>query len=332
MPYFAATARAAWTVPCVVLLAAATLDAAEPSTLKFGEAFQVELVDNRMTRDDAERAFAYARDYLYGVKESYSEAHRAFEEIGRYYGSDLADDCLLWRAKSLFKPLRVCRGYLLDMLHQVATVYPDGDVYGSRQFPDALREFVRDYGHHSLLDDGATLATPVGGVFVLYELLKAHPLVGHAELSAVRSDIIEYLRSDRARFWLDDIRGGVTTTEWLVLRAPPTSDARAREAQPGDIDVFIVRTTRAGVIGDLGGFLTEEKGFGDPFFEALAERVREAGEYEGEYRWDPERSQRSYRVSRMRLPPLCSESDASELIYGDATPAVLREIVGGSTE
>jgi hypothetical protein len=307
------------------ILVVNALDAAEPSILKFDESFQVELVNNRMTQDDAKRAFAFAKDYLYGLKKSYTSARTAFEEIGRYYGRELADDCLLWRAKSLFALGHVCYANMVDLLYQVATMYPDGDVYSSRQFPDALRECIRGYGTGRNMNGNVIKARPVGGVLQLYELLKAHPLVEPAELKAIKTEVVDFLRSDRAQGFMVDCM----EARRLFLRTGPYLDAHDRKATKNEWLVYTLPTIKFYIVSDLGAFLTPEKGFNDSFFGAMAERAyNELSPYiAGDYVWNSEECCYAWCIHSMSLTGLCSKSNPSELIYGDITPPVLREVL-----
>jgi hypothetical protein len=321
--------RIAWSRLCLMLLVpifmANVLDATETSILKFGDEFQVEIVDNRLTQDDAKRAFAYAKNYLYGLKKSYWAAGKAFDDIGRYYGRELADDCLLWRVKSTFARNYSCDAAMMDLLYQIVTMYPDGDVYGSQQFPDALREFIKNYGYHRISDSDRRLGGPLGGVFVLYEMLKTHPLVGSAELNAVKAEIVDFLCSDRGQgFMLDCVE-----RRRLFLRMGPYRDAHERRAMQGEWETYIQPTVKGYLIGDLGALLTEEMGFNDALFKAMAERsYKEILLYtDGSYEWDNDECCYAFRVEYTRFPGMCSKSNPSELIYGDATPPVLREIL-----
>lgn len=113
----------------------------DTETLKIDETVSVEIVNNRMNISDASRLFKYATEYLYNTKGDYQEAYETLEKIRKYYGKELEDNCILWQAKCKFK-LNKNDNEVIDLLYKIEILYPDGDVYNSREMKETIKEII----------------------------------------------------------------------------------------------------------------------------------------------------------------------------------------------
>jgi len=305
-----------WSIPYITF-------GEELTTLKLGDGLEIEIIDNKMSKDDADRAFRYMKEYYYKSKKDYNKALDIIKKIRSYYGKDLDDDCILWEAKCKFylpEPEHFIK--IFDLLNQIQIMYPDGNIYDSREFVNTIKEFIANYGltDRTWLDKkGGTVHwgdRPISGILLFYHFLKNVPSVNQIDLNETRGIVYKYLNNpyhDGIDRWLG------AGQDAYHLPEPPAEFNVGRVLVDGVKQILLGKSNQS----TMQTFVSEKLQFSEEFYGAIAHYVYKNNFYNYEYVWREDTDPRQYGLHVYSL-----FTDLVKSVEGvDRIPPILREII-----